>query len=243
MWLLAIAAPKAALADLSVICDRAAIGASQATGVPLSVLKAIALTETGRKRAGEMRPWPWTVNMEGKGAWFETEPEALAHVYEHFKRGARSFDVGCFQINFRWHGQNFSSIEEMFQPDANAQYAARFLRDLYNEFGSWDAAAGAFHSRTPEYANRYRARFETFRARFLAEDGTHQPLPDLPVDYAAAGPVVRAPRVNTYPLLMAGGGGAMGSLVSVSHGAGASLGGLVLASGGARPLFDAGELP
>ena len=57
--------------DLSLICSQAAAYAAQETGVPVSVLQAISLTETGRNRSGEMHPWPWTVNMEGKGVWFE----------------------------------------------------------------------------------------------------------------------------------------------------------------------------
>ncbi|MFC7702602.1 lytic transglycosylase domain-containing protein [Plastorhodobacter daqingensis] len=228
-------------ADLSVLCDRAAIRASEATGVPLSVLKAIALTETGRPRNGEMRPWPWTVNMEGQGAWFDTRQEALDFVHAHHRRGAESFDIGCFQVNYRWHGMHFATIEQMFDPEANALYAARFLRDLFQELGGWDQAAGAYHSRTPEYASRYRARFAVFRARFLAEDGLRHILPDLPPDHAA--PRRQRTRINTYPLLIAGQGGRMGSLVAVAEQAGAPMGGLFLAAAGARPLIDTEEMP
>ncbi|MFD1913609.1 lytic transglycosylase domain-containing protein [Halodurantibacterium flavum] len=227
--------PGLARADLSVLCDRAAIEASEATGVPLSVMKAITRAETGRPRQGEMRPWPWTVNMEGRGAWFDTMAEALTFVRDHHRRGARSFDVGCFQINYHWHGENFSSFEEMFDPRSNAFYAARFLRDLYHEQGSWDMAAGAYHSRTPEFAQRYRARFEAFRARFLAEDGMRHSLPDLP-----AGAVTRAVRVrvNTYPLLLPGSGGRGGSLVSTDAQAAGPF-----FSSAARPLVETGDLP
>ena len=129
------AEPGAAQDDLSRVCDRAAVAAAAESGVPVSVLKAIALTETGRARGGSTRPWPWTVNMEGKGVWFDNRAAALAYVYEHFKRGARSFDVGCFQINYKWHHQHFASIEEMFDPLANAHYAAEFLRSLHAESG------------------------------------------------------------------------------------------------------------
>ena len=122
-------------ADDSLVCDRISQIASQQTGVPISVLKAISLTETGRKRGAEFRPWPWTVNMEGKGVWFDNEDDARSFVYKHFKRGARSFDVGCFQINYKWHHQNFNSLDEMFDPLINGLYAARFLTDLYREKG------------------------------------------------------------------------------------------------------------
>ncbi|SIS65395.1 transglycosylase SLT domain-containing protein [Phaeovulum vinaykumarii] len=239
--------PAAARAapDLPAICERVAEMASAQTGVPVSVLKAISLTETGRRHNGAFRPWPWTVNMEGKGVWFDTEDDARAYVYKEYKRGARSFDVGCFQINFKWHGHEFSSIDEMFDPLKNALYAGRFLRDLYAETGSWTKAAGAYHSRTPKHANRYAARFEQLRNRFVAEDGAPR-TPRLPTD-----PVMRArqdaiptipdivlaqaeaqrsrnapraapppePRVNTFPLLRTGGNRSTGSLVPLGRAA------------------------
>ena len=125
--------------DSSVLCEQAAAEASQREGVPLSVLRAIALNESGTRRQGHFRPWPWTVNMEGKGMWFGSREDALTYAQKEFDRGARSFDIGCFQINFRWHGQHFASIDHMFEPLANAVYAARFLRSLFIEQGSWEA--------------------------------------------------------------------------------------------------------
>ena len=57
-----------------------------------------------------------------------------------------------------WHGEAFASLRRMLDPDANARYAARFLRDLRAETGSWLAAAGLYHSRTPALSAAYRAR-------------------------------------------------------------------------------------
>ncbi len=146
------------------LCDLAARHAARDHGVPLDVLRTITRTETGRGGKNGLQPWPWTVNMEGAGKWFETEDEARSYVFAHFKRGARSFDVGCFQINYRWHGQAFDSIDQMFDPVENAQYAALFLKQLFAEFGDWSKAAGAYHSRTPTYANKYSARFDRIRS-------------------------------------------------------------------------------
>jgi hypothetical protein len=201
-----------ATAQLSQMCENAAVEASRRSGVPVSVLKAISLTETGRKIDGTFKPWPWTVNMEGAGHWFDTQDAARAYVFKEFKRGARSFDVGCFQINYKWHNQAFSSIDEMFDPLANALYAAKFLSDLYAEKGSWKAAAGAFHSRTKEHAERYAARFSDLRNRYLTEDGLPHmarpgPTDDIPaipdIVLAANGPEAqpKPPRQNNYPLL------------------------------------------
>lgn len=150
-------------AGVSAQCDQAAGVAAQRSGVPLDVLLAVTRTETGRPSGNRLDPWPWTVNMEGAGRWFATEDEARAYVFQHFKRGARSFDVGCFQINYKWHGQAFRSIDDMFDPVKNAEYAAGFLADLYAEFGDWTKAAGAYHSRTKVYADKYEARFDQVR--------------------------------------------------------------------------------
>ncbi len=154
----------------SEICRQSAKQAALATGVPLSVLRAISLTETGRKQNGKFLSWPWTVNMEGKGRWFNNKTDALQFAASGLQRGARSFDIGCFQINYRWHGRAFRSIEQMFDPNANALYAARYLLRLFQEKGSWNAAAGAYHSRTSKYAKPYAARFSRIRARLAGEN-------------------------------------------------------------------------
>lgn len=183
------------------ICESAAQIASQESGVPLDVLRSISLTETGRNSNGMLHPWPWTVNMEGLGKWFKTVGEAQHYVDLHFSDGARSFDVGCFQINYRWHGEYFASIEDMFDPTTNARYAARFLNELYLEMGSWSRAAGAYHSRSPKFATKYRARFDRIRANL-------SPPPLTAITQTYAPQVVtetHRPRQNNFPLLQSSG--------------------------------------
>lgn len=230
LWIVSLAAISPAWgANPSTLCDRAAQMAAARTGVPISVLKAISLTETGRRRDGAMRPWPWTVNMEGKGVWFDDPHAALTYVGRHHRAGARSFDVGCFQLNYKWHGRNFASIEQMIQPEQNALYAARFLLDLYAEKGNWSAAAGAYHSRTRKFSDRYRKRFDTFRAALRNEDGSGAAAPiatrHARADSApATGKLAPALRVNLYPLLQAGEARrGLGSLVPVTSAADAGL--------------------
>jgi hypothetical protein len=144
------------------ICERAIASGALRAGVPQEVLHAISLTETGRPDNGRLRPWPWAINREGQGHWFRNRDEALAFAKASLAAGRPSFDVGCFQINYRYHGMKFPSVEAMFDPDAGAAYAAQFLRSLYH--GDWSAAAGAYHSQTPARAAVYRARFDRILA-------------------------------------------------------------------------------
>jgi hypothetical protein len=150
--------------DPSELCERAIVNGARRGGVPVEVLHAVALNETGRKDEGNLRAWPWAINREGKGYWFKSYEEALAFAKESLAAGRTSFDVGCVQINYRWHGHAFPSIEAMFDPEWTATYAAQFLRTLYEERGDWSAAAGAYHSLTPELARKYAARFATMLA-------------------------------------------------------------------------------
>ena len=140
------------------ICDRAAKRASEATGVPFQLLQAIARTESGRRIDGRLSPWPWTANLSGRGYWFGDPHEALDQFAIWHQDGEDSFDIGCFQINTRWHGDAFASFEEMISPEGNALYAAQFLKSLHEEFDDWDEAVGAYHSRTDRHAKRYRLR-------------------------------------------------------------------------------------
>ncbi len=180
--------------QISALCDAAGAYAARVEGVPQTVLQAITLTETGRTLDGAHRPWPWTVNMEGTGKWFPTRDAALAYVMEHYNRGARSFDVGCFQINYRWHGNAFTSIEQMFDPQENALYAGRFLRSLYLETNSWSKSAGAYHSRTPQFAKRYAARFDRILASLT---GGAPPGPPTEGEYAHNMTAVDVPVAET----------------------------------------------
>jgi len=202
-----------AAVNVSALCDAAANEAARRTGVPLDVLRALALTESGRSSGGRMRAWPWTVNIGGEGYWFESRAKSEAFARRHHAAGARSFDIGCFQINFRWHGDAFDSIEQMFDPAANAIHAARFLNDLRAEFGSWEDAAGAYHSRTPDLAASYKRRFRTHLAAVAG---------DPPPSTRNPGTLPGAIRgsASQYPLLRAGVAGTLGSLVPASVAAG-----------------------
>jgi soluble lytic murein transglycosylase-like protein len=67
------------------------------------------------------------------------------------------------QVNLMHHPNAFVTLDQAFDPTANAQYAARFLNTLYGTNGSWLQATAAYHSQTPaigaEYQQRVMARW------------------------------------------------------------------------------------
>ena len=150
------ARPASVLA--SDVCLRAIMEAQQRHDIPDNLLLAIGIQEAGRKVDGKLTVWPWTANANGKGIFFEDKAALEAWVQDTQARGVQSIDVGCMQVNQRWHARQFASLAEATDPVANVDYAARFLRSLQAETGDWWEAAGRYHSTTPAYKDVYLAK-------------------------------------------------------------------------------------
>jgi hypothetical protein len=137
---------------------RSAIGAAERnSGIPPHLLAAISRVESGRRDpvTGASHPWPWTVNAEGQGSYYDSRAEAVAAVRAMQARGVRSIDVGCMQVNLMHHPDAFASLDVAFDPPANAAYAAKFLKDLFGQSGDWPKAAALYHSATPDLGADY----------------------------------------------------------------------------------------
>ena len=133
-------------------------------GIPAHLLSAISSMESGKyhKNLKIMLPTPWTINVEGKGYYLNSKAEAIAKVRKYQSQGVKSIDVGCMQVNLKHHSNAFANLEQAFDPKHNVQYAASFLRRLYEEEKSWRKAAAGYHSKTPSKGSKYVARI--FRA-------------------------------------------------------------------------------
>ena len=162
--LLAVLAGGPAAADKpkwdGALCQSAIQAAEAAAGLPPRLLASIGAVESGRldPGTGRVTPWPWTINVGGAGSYFATKAEAVAAVERARAAGQRSIDVGCMQVNLLHHPAAFASLNHAFDPQANAAYAAGFLRRLQGQTGTWPAAAAAYHSQTPGVADGYARR-------------------------------------------------------------------------------------
>lgn len=142
------------------LCRAEIAKVEQEAQIPAHLLGAIALVESGRAAPGkwEISAWPWTVMAEGKGRYLPSKQAAVAEVEKLRKRGVRNIDVGCMQVNLRYHPDAFADLEEAFDPAANVAYAARFLTALRHDQGSWSKAVAYYHSATPARHIRYRTK-------------------------------------------------------------------------------------
>ena len=155
-----LADPIALLAvQPGLLCQQAIETAGRAHATPPGLMAAIGRVESGRHDpvSGALHPWPWTVDAEGQGMFYDSKAQAIAAVRALQARGVASIDVGCMQVNLMHHPDAFNSLEQAFDPMANADYAGRFLVELHGQTGAWPAATALYHSATPELGAAYRA--------------------------------------------------------------------------------------
>ena len=164
--------------------------------LPPELLVSIARTESGRPITSrtDIRPWPWTIDADGTGLFLDSKAAAIAWLRPQALH--HSFvDVGCMQVDLHYHPDTFRTLDEALDPAANADYAARFLVDLYRgeAGGSWDIAVELYHSRSSLLAAEYRDRVALIGADVLR--GTLKGVPLY----------VRAVRQGTLRLPLGGG--------------------------------------
>ena len=154
------------------VCDQAAKYASEKTGVPFAILRAISWAETGHRNAESKTfgSWPWAVQSMGRGNWLSSREAAVFFVENLIAKGERNIDIGCFQLNFHWHGSAFQNLEAMIMPENNALYAAQFLQKLYHETGDWRIAVGQYHSQDKARAQAYVDRLKSIYNTHIGAD-------------------------------------------------------------------------
>ena len=137
-------------------CEYLAIDAEKRYGLPENILLSISRVESGYQKVdGVIRAWPWTLNAGGDSAYFKTKADALRSLEKRIKKGVTNIDIGCMQLNFRWHKDFFSNLNDMINPVKNVDYAARFLKKLYQRHRSWEKAVKYYHSSKSKYNVKY----------------------------------------------------------------------------------------
>ena len=144
------------------LCENTIESVELQTDIPKGLLLGIGKAEAIRKINNKYIIWPWTINHAGKSLFFDTKKQMSNYVFKTLKRNDFNIDVGCMQINIKWHKNNFKKISDMFEVNPNISYAASFLKQLKNKHGSWDKAIKHYHSSDPKKNNPYLIKVKSF---------------------------------------------------------------------------------
>lgn len=134
------------------------------SGIPYTLLYAVALTESGKQVASThaYRPWPWTLNVAGQGYFFDSRLAAWQALTAWLEKGKRSIDIGLMQVNWRYHQERLGTPWQALDPYFNLRVGAEILQDCYITRLDWWDSVGCYHSPTnPQRANQYRRRVVT----------------------------------------------------------------------------------
>ena len=116
--------------------------AEQYYHIPSGLLSAIALTESGVNG----RPEPWALNLGGEQAIESDYASAARRLRDSDGRPRQDAAIGCMQIHMRYHLANVGAPEWVLKPRNNVWYAAGFLKQLFDQYGSWKSAVAHYNA-------------------------------------------------------------------------------------------------
>ena len=112
------------------------IEAAKNEGVPLGVLYAVGMTETGKK--GSLHPY--ALNIEGDTVFASSPREALAHFAKARKAGAKLIDLGWHLLPGRGNARAIRGVDDRYRGSALGRFAeALFCRCLFPAIGGIEA--------------------------------------------------------------------------------------------------------
>lgn len=131
--------------------------------IPVDVLFAVLLQESGKTNANRYLPWPWVLNVELKAYYFDSKESAEVALRQFLAVNEKArIAVGLGQIYLPSHGHLFADKAQLLDPGINLTYAAQLLA---NEFEwtvkqgrpNWWEAVGRYHTPSnAELAKNYR---------------------------------------------------------------------------------------
>ncbi|GKS92227.1 transglycosylase SLT domain-containing protein [Acidovorax sp. SUPP2539] len=144
------------------------IAAAQ-SGVPSSVLYAVALQESGTRLRGRLVPWPWTLNVAGTPQRHATRVDACLALRRAMRdTPAERIDVGLGQVNAGYHAHRVQQPCALLDPYRNLGIAAEILHEQHRPGEDWLAAVGRYHRPAGgPPAARYRGAVQRHLARVL----------------------------------------------------------------------------
>lgn len=101
---------------------------------------------------------PYAVNACGRAYNFESAAEAAKFVQDKQNQGYENISVGVAQLHVPSHRSKFPNVKAMCELDDNLDKAAKLLKRLKQQTGSWERAVKRYHSADPDASERYRGK-------------------------------------------------------------------------------------
>lgn len=115
--------------------------------IPAGLLSSIAKIESALN--------PLAMNIDGRAVTSGSQKQVVELANKTLAAGLTNIDLGVMQLNYRWHGKNFTSVEQMLEPESNINYAAKLLSSLKTEHGNWQTATRYYHSKSLKHHKSY----------------------------------------------------------------------------------------
>jgi hypothetical protein len=142
-------APAAAQTGIS--CPQLIADAEARRQIPRGLLMAIAVTESGLNGS----PNPHAMNIAGRSYFARDLNDMASVISANWQRGIQSIDVGCMQINLKYHGDKFARMTDLLHSPTNVEYGASYLIHLATERGSWREGVMDYHNKNSAARRRW----------------------------------------------------------------------------------------
>lgn len=136
------------------------VAASEATGVPLALLAAIAGAESAYH--------PWALNQDGKQIYCRSRAEAELMM---MAGDSENVDIGLMQVNYHHWGRRLGlSKTQLLDPRTNLLAGARILKESLSRSGDLWQRIGAYHSSRPTERQRYNQEVYKSYLRYVRDE-------------------------------------------------------------------------
>jgi hypothetical protein len=120
--------------------------AARRAGIPVAVLYAVALQESGMRWKGRLVPWPWSLNVAGQAQRYTNRADACAGLHRALAQvPSTRVDVGLGQINLGYQKQRYAQPCDLLDPYANLTLVADILHEQHVPGENWLMAIGRYH--------------------------------------------------------------------------------------------------
>lgn len=140
--------------------------AARNVGLAPDLLYAVALTESAYSAAEPGHVAPSCLAIRADNAYYPKTVQEARSILERILPNRKNVDIGCMQVNWRWHGHRVNSPYELLDPRTNISIAATILRDALDSvppgqdvlgigrYHHWDVRSPQGFQRAVEYGQR-----------------------------------------------------------------------------------------